>query len=94
MNAQGWEIPNDGAQSDVGLGSVLGSTGLSYGHLVLLGPAYPGYVPTPSRMPGALIEPLFITDPFEGSIAASRRGQEVIAGALAKGIEQYFAAGT
>jgi N-acetylmuramoyl-L-alanine amidase len=45
-------------------------------------------------MPGALIEPLFITDPFEGSIAASRHGQEVIAGAVAKAVEQYFAHGT
>jgi len=44
-------------------------------------------------MPGALIEPLSITDPFEGSIPASRHGQQVIAGALAKAIEQYFAPG-
>jgi N-acetylmuramoyl-L-alanine amidase len=94
MNAQGWAIPNAGVQSDVGLGSVLSSQGLAYGHLVLLGPAHPGYVPTPSRMPGALIEPLFITDPFEGSIAASRHGQRVIAGGLAKAIEQYFAPGS
>jgi N-acetylmuramoyl-L-alanine amidase len=94
MNAQGWGIPNDGVQSDVGLGSALTSTALTYGHLVLLGPAYPGYVSTPSRMPGALIEPLFITDPFEGSIAASHHGQEVISAALTNGIEQYFAPGT
>lgn len=93
MNAQGWRIPNEGVQSDVGLGSALTGEAVAYGHLVLLGPADPGYVSTPSRMPGALIEPLFITDPFEGSIAASRHGQEVIAGALAKAIEQYFARG-
>jgi hypothetical protein len=43
-------------------------------------------------MPGAVFEPLFITDPFEGSIAASRYGQHVMAGALAKAIEQYFVA--
>jgi N-acetylmuramoyl-L-alanine amidase len=91
MNAQGWGIPDDGVQPDVGLGSALSSEALSYGHLVLLGPADPGYVSTPSRMPGALIEPLFVTDPFEGSIAASGHGQKVIAGALAKAIEQYFA---
>jgi N-acetylmuramoyl-L-alanine amidase len=91
MNAQGWGIPNDEVRSDVGLGSTLTRQALSYGHLSLLGPAYPGYVSTPSRMPGALIEPLFITDSFEGSIAASREGQMVIAGGLAKAIEQYFA---
>jgi N-acetylmuramoyl-L-alanine amidase len=49
-----------------------------------------GYFSTPSQMPGALIEPLFITDPFEGSIAVSARGQQVIAGALAQAIGQYF----
>ena len=91
MNARGWGIPDDGVQPDSGLGSALSREALAYGHLVLLGPADPGYVPTPSRMPGALIEPLFITDPFEGSIAASRDGQKVIADALAKAIEQYFA---
>jgi N-acetylmuramoyl-L-alanine amidase len=94
MNARGWGIPDGGVRSDVGLGSALTSTALSYGHLVLLGPADRGYVPAPSRMPGALIEPLFITDPFEGSIAASAGGQKVIAGAIAKAVEQYFAHGT
>jgi N-acetylmuramoyl-L-alanine amidase len=93
MNGQGWGIPSEGVQPDVGLGSALSSKALSYGHLVLLGPADPGYVSTPSRMPGALVEPLFITDPFEGSITASRHGQQVIAGGLAKAIEQYFAPG-
>jgi N-acetylmuramoyl-L-alanine amidase len=42
-------------------------------------------------MPGTVVEPLFITDPFEGSIAASNDGQQVIAGALAQAIDQYFA---
>jgi N-acetylmuramoyl-L-alanine amidase len=94
MNAEGWGIPSEGVQSDTGLGSALTSEALAYGHLVLLGPAYGDYVPTPSQMPGALIEPLFITDPFEGSIAASRHGQQVIAEAMAKAIEQYFAQGS
>jgi N-acetylmuramoyl-L-alanine amidase len=94
MNAQGWGIPDVGVKLDTGLGSALNRQALAYGHLVLLGPARPGYVPTPSRMPGALIEPLFITDRFEGSIAASAHGQRVIAGALAQAIEQYVADGT
>jgi N-acetylmuramoyl-L-alanine amidase len=91
MNAHGWSIPDQGVLSDVGLGSTINSTAHAYGHLSLLGPAYPGWVATPSRMPGALSEPLFITDPSEGSIAASRNGQEVIAHGLAKAVEQYFA---
>ena len=43
-------------------------------------------------MPGALIEALFITDPFEASIAESTSGQQVIAGGLAQAVEQYFGA--
>jgi N-acetylmuramoyl-L-alanine amidase len=91
MNEQGWQIPDGGVQPDQGLGSALTAADIAYGHLLLLGPAKPGYFSTPSQMPGALIEPLFITDPFEGSIAASNRGQQVIAAGLARAVEQYFA---
>jgi hypothetical protein len=90
MNAQGWQIPDGGVQPDEGLGSSLTPADLAYGHLLLLGPPEKGYFITPSMMPGALVESLFITDPFEGSIAASRRGQQIIAGGLARAIEQYF----
>ena len=93
MNAQGWQIPDAGAQTDQALGSSLTPADLAYGHLLLLGPAQKGYFSTPSTMPGALVEPLFLTDPFEGSIAASSRGQRVIAAGLARAIEQYFAPG-
>jgi len=92
MNAKGWQIPDDGVVSDVTLGGVpLSSGGAAYGHLIVLGPAKAGFFTTPSLMPGALIEPLFITDPFEGTIAASATGQRVIAAGLAKAVEQYFA---
>jgi len=47
-----------------------------------------GYFSTPSKMPGALIEPLFITDPHEGSIAASAQGQQVIAKGIAEAVGQ------
>jgi N-acetylmuramoyl-L-alanine amidase len=90
MNAQGWQIPDIGVQTDQGLGSSLTAADQAYGHLMLLGPAEAGYFSTPSMMPGALIEPLFITDPFEGSIAASSSGQQVIAAGLARAVEQYF----
>jgi N-acetylmuramoyl-L-alanine amidase len=91
LNAQGWAIPDEGVQPDNQLGSAISSKAISYGHLLLLGPAEPGWFETPSLMPGALIEPLFITDPFEGSIAASSAGQHAIAAGLAKAVEQYFA---
>jgi len=95
MNAKGWAIPDDGVVSDITLGGIpLSAGGAAYGHLIVLGPAKPGFFTTPSLMPGALIEPLFITDPFEGTIAARTTGQRVIAAGIAKGVEQYFAGGS
>jgi N-acetylmuramoyl-L-alanine amidase len=91
MNAQGWDIPDDGVVSDSFLGGpALSDAAAAYGHLLLLGPADPGYFSTPSTMPGALIEPLFITDPYEGSLADSLLGQQVIAQGLTTAVEQYF----
>ncbi len=100
MNAQGWDIPDDGAVPDSSLGSVapteypeygLAAEAASYDHLLLLGPPLAGYQNAPSEMPGSLIEPLYLTDPFEGSIASSTAGQEAIATGIAQAIEQYFA---
>jgi len=91
MNRQGWGIPSEGVQTDSQLGSSLNSAAVTYGHLLELGPADPGWFDTPSEMPGAVIEPLFITDGFEGSIADSAHGQEVIAQGLEQAVEQYFA---
>jgi N-acetylmuramoyl-L-alanine amidase len=93
MNAQGWQIPDDGVLQDSGLGSATSAAAEAYNHLLLLGPAEAGYFATPSTMPGALIEPLYVTDPFEGSIAVSAQGQHVIAGGIAEAVSQYFASG-
>ena len=98
LDARGWSIPNDGVQSDAGFGSMDGdaaSGGLAeeaadYDHLMLIGPAMSGYFTTPTQMPGVVIEPLYITDPFEGTIAASSSGQSVIAGGIATAVEQYL----
>jgi N-acetylmuramoyl-L-alanine amidase len=57
---------------------------------MLIGPALTGYFSTPSTMPGAVIEPLYLTDPSEGSIAASSTGQRVIAQGLANAIEDFL----
>lgn len=91
MNARGWAIPDGGVQPDTGMGSAITAADQAYGHLILLGPAKAGYFTTPSRMPGALIEPLFITDPFEASLAAGGRGQHVIAAGIAEAADQYLA---
>jgi N-acetylmuramoyl-L-alanine amidase len=91
MNAQGWAIPDDGVLPDSSLGGPpLSRAAGAYGHLLLLGPAKAGYFSTPSQMPGALIEPLFVTDASEASDAASGTGQRVIAQGLAQAVEQYF----
>jgi N-acetylmuramoyl-L-alanine amidase len=98
MDAQGWAIPDDGVQTDRSLGSFVGNAddggiagaAASYDHLLLLGPASPGFFTTPSRMPGAVIEPLYLTDPYEGSIADSPLGRQVIARGIARAIEQYL----
>jgi N-acetylmuramoyl-L-alanine amidase len=98
MNAQGWSIPNGGVLPDTGLGSLSGDPALgglageaaAYDHLMLIGPAMAGYFTTPSEMPGAVVEPLYITDPFEGSIAGSVAGQKAIAQGIATAVEQFL----
>jgi N-acetylmuramoyl-L-alanine amidase len=91
LDVQGWDIPDDGVAADSSLGGPpLSAAAAAYGHLLLLGPADPGFFSTPSDMPGALIEPLFVTDPFEATIAASTAGQEAIAAGIALAVEQYL----
>ena len=98
MNAQGWQVPDDGTLPDSGFGSSVGdasagglaAAAASYDHLLLIGPALAGYFSTPSLMPGALIEPLYLTDPFEGSIAASSADQEIVAEGVAAAVEQFL----
>ena len=99
MNHQGWNIPNDGVVSDATEGSAVGdpadgglaAESANYNHLLLLGPASSGFFSTPSAMPGAVIEPLFLTDPFEDSIAANAADQKIVADGIAKAVAQYFA---
>ncbi|MGD0198946.1 MAG: N-acetylmuramoyl-L-alanine amidase [Solirubrobacteraceae bacterium] len=99
LNARGWQIPDDGVLSDSGLGSFDGSPSsdalaaraAAYDHLLLLGPATAGFQSSPSKMPGAVIEPLYITDPFEGALADSVAGQQVIARGIATAVEQFLA---
>ena len=69
----------------------LTASGSAYGHLIELGPLAKGWVDSPSQMPGALVEPLFITDPAQAQIAADPSGQRRIAQALASGIQKYLA---
>ncbi|HLX87554.1 MAG TPA: N-acetylmuramoyl-L-alanine amidase [Acidimicrobiales bacterium] len=99
MNANGWGIPDAGVLPDSGLGSLVPTTettpfavgARNYHHLLLLGPPVAGFQDTPSTMPGSVIEPLFLTDPFEASIATSSEGVSAMAEGVASAVEQYFA---
>lgn len=68
----------------------LRESGSAYGHLIELGPAAPGWVETPSQMPGALVEPLFLTNAAEAQLASDPAGQQRIAEALRAGLQKYF----
>jgi N-acetylmuramoyl-L-alanine amidase len=96
LAAAGWTVPDRGVISDVELDPP-GWTplGVEYRHLLELGPAEADYLDQPSQMPGVLIEPVFISDPFEADIAASHDGQAAIASGLVLAIRDFFsAAGT
>lgn len=59
-------------------------------HLVITGPAVKGKV-DPSRMPGAVIETLFISNPVDAEVLASPIGREAIVSGYENAIVEYFA---
>lgn len=80
-----------GVWTDDQLGApTLTASGSLYGHLIELGPVAAGWVEDPSQMPGALIEPLFLTNAREAQLASDPAGQQRIAAALAAGLKTYF----
>jgi len=90
LAADGWRVEDRGIGTDVNAGGpALGVQGASYGHLLILGPAAPGYLARPTTMPGAVVEPLFITNPAEASIAASTAGQTAIAAGIVAATTQF-----
>ena len=68
----------------------LTASGSTYGHLIELGPAATGWVDSPSEMPGALIEPMFLTNPAEARLAADPAGQQRVASVMRAGLQKYF----
>ncbi|MGH9078925.1 MAG: N-acetylmuramoyl-L-alanine amidase family protein [Acidimicrobiales bacterium] len=98
MNARGWQIPDDGAVPDNGFGSSVGdqsagglaAAAAAYDHLLLIGPPATGYFSTASAMPGAVIEPLYLTDPFEAAIATNAGDQSVVAAGIAGAVRQFL----
>ena len=85
--------PDRGVWTDDQLAApTLTVSGQRYGHLIELGPPSPGWVDNPSKMPGALVEPLFVTNPSEARIASDPRGQDKIAQALDAGLQKFLSA--
>jgi N-acetylmuramoyl-L-alanine amidase len=71
----------------------LTSSGSTYNHLIELGPMSAGWVDNPSQMAGALVEPLFLTNPKEALHAVDPAGQQLIAAALEAGIVKFLTTG-
>ena len=95
LAAGGWQIPDRGVQPDTTVGApALSDEAHQYGHLLILGPAAAGWLDHPTTMPGALVEPLFLTDPAEASIAVDPAGQHAIAAGITKAIEGFLAGAT
>lgn len=88
----GITIPNRGVAPDSSLGSpTITARAAAYGHILLLGPASPGWLADPTAMPGALSEPLFLTDGPEATLADSALGRHLLASAYARAIRRYYA---
>jgi N-acetylmuramoyl-L-alanine amidase len=68
----------------------LTSSGSNYNHLIELGPMSAGWVDQPSQMAGALVEPLFLTNPTEARVAEDPAGQQIIAVALEAGLVKFL----
>jgi len=89
----GWPVPDRGTLRDTrNHGGALTAAGARYGHEALLGPYAKGWVSHPTYMPGAIIEPLFLTRPTEADIAYSAAGQAVLARAIVMAVQQFLGA--
>jgi N-acetylmuramoyl-L-alanine amidase len=93
LQGHGYDTPDRGVSSDVDLDSErFGTLGADYHNLVLLGPGIPGRL-RPSTMPGALSEPLFLSNPTEATAATRDDVQDLVATAYSHAIEQFLQGG-
>ncbi|MGH2459742.1 MAG: N-acetylmuramoyl-L-alanine amidase family protein [Chloroflexota bacterium] len=90
LRARGYDTPDRGVTNDEDLQTEsLGSLAGNYNHLVLLGPAVPGRL-RPSQMPGALSEPLFLSNPPEATAVSQADVQDLIATSYATAVEAFL----
>jgi N-acetylmuramoyl-L-alanine amidase len=93
LRGDGWLVPDRGVHDDNRATTPAPSAeAWVAGHLLELGPAARGWLAQPSTMPGALLEPFFLTHPAEADVASSSQGQQDIAVGLANAIKSYFTA--
>ena len=62
----------------------------SSGDLIILGPSDGVNVVEPSAMPGALIEPAFLTNPTDTALATSPAGRRTVARAITLGVDEFL----
>jgi N-acetylmuramoyl-L-alanine amidase len=60
-----------------------------FAHFIITGPEVPGVV-TPSAMPGAIVEPLFLSNDGDAAVLASAEGEHAIVTAYENAIVEYF----
>jgi N-acetylmuramoyl-L-alanine amidase len=58
-------------------------------HFIITGPEVPGVV-TPSAMPGAIVEPLFLSNDGDVAVLTSAEGENAIVTAYENAIVEYF----
>ena len=89
--AAGWTVEDRGVISDAATGAAgLNAAGDDYGRLMELGPFRAGWNDSPSQMPGALVEPFFISNPSELAVVLSAEGRRAIATGLAAGLKTFL----
>ena len=84
----GRPVPDRGVRGDTASGG--GRNDVDAHDLVILGPRLPGRIDEPSAMPGALIEPLFLTNPDDAALATSPEGRQVLARAIRTAVEEFL----
>ena len=85
MQAAGFDAIDRGVNDDGTSNEVSGR----FQHMVITGPAVPGYV-TPSTMPGVIGEPAVITNDQDANFVASQKGRDAIVTAYERAILSFF----
>jgi N-acetylmuramoyl-L-alanine amidase len=60
-----------------------------YQHFIVTGPAVPGVI-VPSKMPGAIVEALFVSNDTDAAVLGSPEGHDAIVTAYENAIVEYF----